>query len=264
MGSHFKQIQEVIWLIETRTGIGKVDAAIGGNVDIIGKAERGAFSLTGQYCDRPFRSDGQQPSPGIGNNQVALIIKHQTQWPAFSVQPVFNLAIGKHPHDLAILSAGVEHPLGIDGGVFRAIHLAPGHKIRQPQAFIGGKHAGQRRWRRCLPCLAVYWRGRQQETAQQQEDDQQADQQPFHHERPIRLSFFCPQAMEMNTNLSRHYPVAGNAVAGLAGFQKTPAQFCKGVGFFCMQPVPGALDDFEFRRREQLQDGVLMFVLDVG
>ena len=49
------------------------------------------------------------------------------------------------------MQAGVYPTLAIDGGVFRAMHLAAGQQLGLHQGVVGLQHAGHRRSRRGVP-----------------------------------------------------------------------------------------------------------------
>ncbi|MNP35259.1 hypothetical protein D3C76_1285830 [compost metagenome] len=145
MGARFQEVKQIVRLLELARSIGKVDAAVSGDIQVVGEAEGQAFGFGREYGDLSLRVDAQQALVGIAHDQVAGGVEVHAQRPAAGVGEGFQLAIGIDAHDPPVMQAGKEATLGVDGGVLGAMHLAGGDQLGLHQGVVGLQHAGHGR-----------------------------------------------------------------------------------------------------------------------
>ncbi|MCY1356494.1 hypothetical protein D9M69_429490 [compost metagenome] len=144
MGAGLQQVEQVIRLLEPAGGVGEVDAAVLGDVQVVGEAEGHAVGFAGQHTDVALRVDAQQALVGIADDQVAGGVEVHAQRAAAGFDEGFHLALVVEAHDAAIVQPGVEAALAVDGGVFRSVYLALGDQLGLHQGVVGLQYAGHR------------------------------------------------------------------------------------------------------------------------
>ncbi|MNG00781.1 hypothetical protein D3C84_837300 [compost metagenome] len=175
MGACFQQVEQVVRLLELAGGIGEVDAAVTGDIQVVGEAEGQAFGFGREYGDLSLRVDAQQALVGVAHDQVAGGVEVHAQRAAAGIGEGFRLAIGIDAHDAPVMQAGIEAALGVDGRVLGAMHLAEGDQLGLHQGVVGLQYAGHARRLGRGPGLRVDG-GRGDGEVDRQGSDQQGEQ----------------------------------------------------------------------------------------
>lgn len=178
MRSGLEQVEDVVGLVELAGSVAEIDAAVAGDVEVVGEGEGDAVGLGGEGFHLALRIDAQQAFPGVGEDQVAGGIEVHAQRAAAGVDEGLDLAAGVQAYHAAVGETGIDAALAVHGGVLRAVQLALAKQLGLHQGVVGFEDPGHLRSGRSIPGERVDRAGLQGQVksrASQQEDDYSAE-----------------------------------------------------------------------------------------
>ena len=150
MRASLEEIEHVLAVVELVTRVGKVDATIAGDVEVVGEAERHVVGRRGQNGHLSLGVDGQQALVRIGDNQVARRVEVKTQWSSAGVGECFDAVVRQQPHDPAVEGTAVDAANGIDVNVLGTDDLAASEDFALPKRVVFGQRSRQLDGGRCV------------------------------------------------------------------------------------------------------------------